>query len=71
MRVRRVLSSCRLGCGCLAGIYETYNGPAVTIIDDRGATCAHPEHQPGRPVTVGDESPGASPPDQDRRLTTF
>jgi hypothetical protein len=71
MRVRRVLSSRRLVCGCLAGIYETYAGPAVTIIDDRGTTCAHPEHQPGRPVRVGDEPSGTLPPDQNRRMTTF
>jgi hypothetical protein len=47
MRILRLLSSRPLPCGCLAGIYETYDGPTVWILDVRGQGCAAPEHRPG------------------------
>lgn len=47
MRILRLLSGRPLACGCLAGIYETYTGPTLWIVDARGADCADPAHRPG------------------------
>ena len=47
MRILRLLSTRPLPCGCLGGIYETYAGPIVWILDARGAGCTTPEHRPG------------------------
>jgi hypothetical protein len=47
MRILRLLSSRPLKCGCLAGIYETYAGPNVWIVDARGADCTDSTHRPG------------------------
>jgi hypothetical protein len=45
MRVRRVLASAPLDCGCLAGIYEAGNGAIVTLIDARGDRCVESAHR--------------------------
>jgi hypothetical protein len=50
MRILRGVSSRLLGCGCLAGVYETYSGEIVTIIDARGESCADPAHARGKIV---------------------
>jgi len=50
MRILRGLGSRTLGCGCLVGIYETYDGDVVTIVDERGASCYNPRHEPGHSV---------------------
>jgi hypothetical protein len=62
MRILRGLSSRHLACGCLAGVYETYDGKVVTILDIRGAGCANPNHVSGNVVPIdpipGPEHPG-------------
>ncbi len=50
MRILRGLSSRFLLCGCLVGVYETYDGAIVTIVDARDATCAESAHQKGNVV---------------------
>ena len=50
MRILRGLTSRLLPCGCIAGIYETYDGEIVTLLDDRQATCNNALHQSGDPV---------------------
>lgn len=52
MRILRGLSSKRLPCGCLAGVYETYDGDVVGIIDAKGAKCSHPAHHDGKMIPV-------------------
>ncbi len=52
MRILRGLSSRSLPCGCLAGVYETYDGDVVAIVDAKGSTCAHATHQNGRVIPV-------------------
>ncbi len=47
MRVLRGVGSGLLACGCFVGLYETYRGPTVQIIEERGAVCANPQHRPG------------------------
>jgi hypothetical protein len=50
MRILRGLTSRLLSCGCLAGIYETYDGAVVTLLDDRNPACRVPTHIAGNEV---------------------
>jgi hypothetical protein len=50
MRILRGLTSRLLSCGCIAGVYETYDGEIVTLLDDRQSTCTNPHHADGNPV---------------------
>jgi hypothetical protein len=56
MRILRGLSSRRLACGCLVGLYETYDGQVAHILDHRDPTCANPRHRPGERL-AGPEGP--------------
>lgn len=53
MRILRGLSSKCLPCGCLAGVYETYDGLIVTIIDARGTECGVESHRSGKVLPAG------------------
>jgi len=44
MRLLRGLAGEVLTCGCLAGVYETYEGRVVVTIDARGVSCPDPTH---------------------------
>ena len=55
-RILRGLSSRRLPCGCLLGIYETYDGRVVSIIDAVGEACGNREHDEGRQAVVQDSA---------------
>ena len=44
MRLLRGLAGRMLPCGCLAGVYETYDGDIVTTIDVRGSACRQSGH---------------------------
>jgi hypothetical protein len=48
MQILRGLSSKILPCGCLAGVYETYNGDVVGILDARSSACTIAAHQTGK-----------------------
>lgn len=50
MRILRGLASRLLPCGCVAGVYETYDGQIVTLLDDRQSTCTNANHENGNPV---------------------
>ena len=50
MRILRGLTSRLLPCGCLAGVYETYDGAVVTLLDDRNPDCALSSHVAGHEV---------------------
>ena len=54
MRILRGLSSKSLPCGCLAGVYETYDGHVVAIVDAKGTGCANFSHSNGKPVPNDD-----------------
>jgi hypothetical protein len=47
MRILRGLTSRLLPCGCIAGIYETYDGDVVTLLDERHDACENPSHTNG------------------------
>jgi hypothetical protein len=61
MAILRGLSSHLLRCGCLVGVYETYDGNVVTILDARGDRCANEAHVSDHPIAVSPEDvPGAN-----------
>ncbi len=47
-RILRGLGSRSLTCGCFVGVYETYDGETVDIVEERGPRCDVPAHQEGR-----------------------
>jgi hypothetical protein len=65
MRILRGLTSRLLPCGCIAGIYETYDGQVVTLLDDRQSTCQYPGHQDGNEIP--DLAVAGRPAPSDRR----
>jgi len=46
-RILRGLSSRVLPCGCLLGIYETYEGSVIGLVDLKSAKCADRAHDGG------------------------
>jgi hypothetical protein len=50
MRILRGLNSHELDCGCLLGVYETYDGLVVRLIDAVSDRCTNPGHRPGNIV---------------------
>ena len=50
MRILRGLTSRVLPCGCVAGIYETYDGDVVTLLDERESTCQVSTHDNGNRI---------------------
>ncbi len=57
MRILRVVGSKLLPCGCFVGLYETYDGPTVQIVEERGLTCVDVRHVPGERIAL----PGGEP----------
>lgn len=76
MRILRGLASRFLPCGCLVGVYETYEGEIVSIVDAHAPSCADSAHASGNlvpmepPDSGADLSPPAdsSPPPQVRKF---
>ena len=60
MRILRGLRSRLLPCGCVAGIYETYDGEVVTLLDERNETCQDATHENGNRIPDLAAAPGAS-----------
>jgi hypothetical protein len=56
MRILRGLSSKSLPCGCLAGVYETYDGVVVAIVDAKSTGCSNLSHIDGKIVPADDPS---------------
>jgi hypothetical protein len=44
------LTSRLLPCGCIAGIYETYDGAVVALLDERQPTCGDRAHRNGSQI---------------------
>ena len=59
MRILRGLRSAVLPCGCLTGVYETYDGEVVTFVDTAAQSCPEPSHKDGNQI------PGTPHPDGD------
>jgi hypothetical protein len=65
-RILRGLTSEHLACGCVRGVYETYDGRVVTVIDALGDTCRTPGHHPGK---VDEQAAGDQPAHPDSRAS--
>jgi hypothetical protein len=61
MRILRGLGGRTLPCGCLTGVYETYDGNVVRILDERGENCRNPAHQAGHSVSEPSEPSAEHP----------
>ena len=44
-RILRGLGGRVLRCGCIVGVYETYTGETVAIIDAKGSGCPERSHR--------------------------
>jgi hypothetical protein len=72
MRILRGLTSRLLPCGCLAGVYETYDGAVVTLLDERLEACPDSTHVEGDEIRALPDVPirrstAAAPPRPPRR----
>ena len=45
MPILRGTNSALLPCGCLIGLYETYRGQTLAIVDAKGPACTDPPHR--------------------------
>jgi hypothetical protein len=45
--ILRGVGSRLLECGCLVGVYETYDTRIIEIVDARKATCGNSSHRVG------------------------
>jgi hypothetical protein len=50
VRILRGLTSHVLPCGCVAGVYETYDGHVVTLLDERASACTITTHKDGNRI---------------------
>ena len=68
MRILRVVGSGLLPCGCFVGLYETYSGPTVQIVEELGVNCSDPGHHPGAQIVLaaGGQPRTAAPPSAHR-----
>jgi len=54
LRILRVLGSRSLECGCFVGVYETYAGATVEVVEERGLRCLERSHEDGRVISPVD-----------------
>ena len=52
MRILRGVGSRTLQCGCLVGLYETYDKQTVALIDARASSCKDCAHRVDAPVKI-------------------
>jgi hypothetical protein len=62
MRILRGISSKLLPCGCLTGVYETYDAEVVSILDAKGNDCVNSTHRDGKIIPVGPPVMPRTPP---------
>lgn len=60
MRILRGLSSKFLPCGCVVGIYETYDSETVAVLDVKSDSCAHSAHRRGNSLPLEGEVSGSA-----------
>jgi len=66
MRILRGVGSRVLPCGCLIGLYETYDGKTIAVVDARAASCGDVAHRVNATVSsnVSPSSREVEPPVQ-------
>ncbi len=57
MRILRVVGSRLLACGCFVGVYETYDGESIEIIEERGPRCQERWHRPDQAIRTPTGTP--------------
>ena len=50
--IRALVGGRVLPCGCLVGIYDTWKGETVTIVDSRGEQCGHIDHRDNAVIKI-------------------
>jgi len=56
MRILRGLGSRSLRCECFVGVYETYDGDTIEIIEERGRRCGDRSHKAGKVTIVSQDT---------------
>lgn len=62
--LRRMLRGRVLSCGCSVGVYETWSGAVVEIVDAHGAACPRGAHTVDAVIVADDDlsdSPAVPP----------
>jgi hypothetical protein len=54
--ILRGLGSRTLACGCVAGLYETYDARAVAILDVRATACTNPRHRSNSEIELAESA---------------
>ena len=52
MRILRAVGWRTLPCGCLIGVYETYDKKTIAMIDARAPSCRDATHKVNTPVDI-------------------
>jgi hypothetical protein len=47
LSLRRCVGGGRMPCGCTVGLYETFNGATLAVIDVRAPSCRTGDHAAG------------------------
>lgn len=69
LRILRGLGSRSLHCGCFVGVYETYAGATVEVVEERGSRCLERSHEDGRVIAPVARDSGRAA--QRREQSTF
>jgi hypothetical protein len=59
--LRACVGSRALRCGCRVGLYETYAGKVVAVLDVKDGSCQEPAHQENRTVDLTDPAASSNP----------
>ena len=59
-RILRILRGEHLPCGCTAGVYETYDGGTLRVLDVRADMCRNGQHRPGIVLAQHDARAGGA-----------
>jgi len=54
MRLRVTLRGFVLSCGCVGGVYQTYDERLAHLVDVPAASCTKPSHRAGTALTEAD-----------------
>jgi len=60
-RIRLTLAGFALPCGCVGGVYETYSGAIVRLLDVRGSHCSLEQHRQGAEIEAAPEMACCAP----------
>jgi hypothetical protein len=70
MRILRGTGSRILSCGCLIGLYETYEGRSIAMVDAPDPRCGNPAHKAHELVDLSQAPQQRTPPPADEKSTS-